>query len=102
MLRFAVVLEDPVSEDAHFATEWYLFRVGSFDIQLAGLLHNLLGNQVLIRWYIIRVKRIVVSKVPMLLSHGILVAVLSICSLKVINNLLLDRRFVLTLTLSER
>ena len=38
----------------------------------------------------------------MLLSHGILVAVFSICSLKVINDSLLDRHLVLTLTLSER
>ena len=27
MLRLAMVLEDPVPEDAHFATERYLFRV---------------------------------------------------------------------------
>ena len=102
MLRFAMVLEDTVPEDAHFATEWYLFRVCGFDIQLARLLQYLLGNQILIRWYIIRVKRIVISYAPMLLSHGILVAIFSICSLKIINNSLLDRHFVLTLPLSER
>ena len=71
-------------------------------MKLAGLLQNLLGYQILVRWCILRVKRTVVPDAPMLLSHGILVAVFSVCSLKVINNSLLDRHLVLALALSER
>ena len=44
MLRFAMVFEDPVPEDSHFAAERYLFRVGGFDVQFARLLQYLLGN----------------------------------------------------------
>ena len=49
---------------------------------------------------IIRVERTVISYIPMLLAHILLITVPCIRSLKIVNNLLLDRHFSALVILS--
>ena len=74
-----------------------MLRVESIHLDLAGLLEDYLRGEVLLGWRILGVKWAHMTNHSVLFPHVILIAVLSVSDFKVIQDLLINSDFVVTL-----
>lgn len=98
LLRLAMVCKQLVTKCAHFAAELDLCSVNTSMIVFGWACSDFLRNKILIRWDVICMEGIRRAHVPMLVPHGILVAVFCVCLLKVIDGLLRHRHFVVSIS----
>ena len=98
LLRLAMVCKQLVTECAHPAAELDLCSVEASMIIFGWACSNFLRNEILIWWNIIRMERIRRAHVPMLVPHGILVAIFCVRLLEVIDCLLWNRHFVVSIS----
>lgn len=84
------IFKNTIAQSTNFATVRNLLSVSASHVNLARLLKDNFGCQILIRWCVLWVKRALRSNCSMLGAHCILVTILCIRGLKVIQDLLLN------------
>ena len=89
IVGFLNIFENLVAQCSQLATIRNFLCIGPCEVYFAGLLHDYLWNEVLLRRYILGMEWVHRSDIPMLDSHVSLVAINSIFDLEVIEDFLL-------------